>query len=256
MYIGFWLCFLSGGKEAESVFGRLDFVEPIAKPTLRSVFFVGGAAMDSVQTEGKRMTSHSETEVRGKITQIRMFTVREVASALHVHPNTVRHWCDHGLLKTSRVGPRGDRRFYWEDINNFVNKWNNSAQSVNPCCRKVLIVDNEYRIRCLLEDIVEEQGCEAISVASVNAALNELIKQDFDIVFLTLALPGSDGLDVLQAIRAKGKRPIVVGITTHDDGLIALEAMSMGPLILIRKPFDTADIINVLDMISAQSAKV
>ena len=131
-----------------------------------------------------------------------------------------------------------------------------SAQSVNPYCRKVLIVDNEYWIRCLLEDIVEEQGCEAISVASVNAALNELIKQDFDIVFLTLALPGSDGLDVLQAIRAKGKRPIVVGITTHDDGLIALEAMSMGPLILIRKPFDTADIINVLDMISAQSAKV
>lgn len=212
--------------------------------------------MDSILTEGKPPTSRSETEGRGKITQMRMFTVREVATALHVHPNTVRHWCDHGLLKTIRVGPRGDRRFGWEDINSFINQWGNSAQSVNPYCRHVLIVDNEYRIRSLLEDIVEEQGWEAISVSSIEAALNELKKLDFDLVFLTLALPGSDGLDVLQAIRAKEKRPIVVGITRHDDGLIALEAMSIGPLILIRKPFDTADIITVLDMIRSQSTKV
>jgi len=45
-----------------------------------------------------------------------MLTLRETGRLLNVHPNTVRRWSDHGIIKSYRIGPRGDRRFKWEDI--------------------------------------------------------------------------------------------------------------------------------------------
>jgi len=45
-----------------------------------------------------------------------MLTVREVSQILHVHSNTLRRWSDLGLIKSYRIGPRGDRRFRQEDI--------------------------------------------------------------------------------------------------------------------------------------------
>ena len=49
-----------------------------------------------------------------------MLKVDEVAHILHVHPNTVRLWTNRGILKTFRLGPRGDRRFLWNDLVKFI----------------------------------------------------------------------------------------------------------------------------------------
>jgi len=49
-----------------------------------------------------------------------MFTTGEVARLLNVHINTVRRWTNRGVLKTYRIGSRGDRRFDQEDIDNFL----------------------------------------------------------------------------------------------------------------------------------------
>jgi excisionase family DNA binding protein len=198
--------------------------------------------------ERKGMNPRGKRQPIRKLSHMRMFTVQEVAAALHVHPNTVRHWSDEGLLKSSRIGPRGDRRFSWEDVNSFLNHWDRGAQSGNSYQAKVLIVDDERRIRGLLRDIVEEQGYEAVSVESGERALQELERRDFDLIFLDLVLPGLDGVEVLRAIKAKGNNAVVAVVTGYGDEPIALEAMSLGPLILIRKPFDAADIIKVLSL--------
>lgn len=49
-----------------------------------------------------------------------MLTTTEVASLLHVHPNTVRQWANKGLIHAYRLGPRGDRRFKWEELERFM----------------------------------------------------------------------------------------------------------------------------------------
>lgn len=51
----------------------------------------------------------------------KMLTVKEVAEYLHVHINTVRKWSDDGIIKSYRVGPRGDRRFNSKDVEYFIN---------------------------------------------------------------------------------------------------------------------------------------
>ena len=49
-----------------------------------------------------------------------MFTTRELAKFLNVHINTVRRWSDQGIIKSYRIGPRGDRRFSRDDVIAFL----------------------------------------------------------------------------------------------------------------------------------------
>ena len=49
-----------------------------------------------------------------------MLTINDVSRALNLHVNTVRRWSNQGVLKSYRIGFRGDRRFRREDINDFL----------------------------------------------------------------------------------------------------------------------------------------
>ena len=64
----------------------------------------------------KGKTTPEKPDLRSKL----MLTAGEVASLLGVHVNTVRRWSNTGLLKVYRVGPRGDRRFRWQEVDAFL----------------------------------------------------------------------------------------------------------------------------------------
>ena len=49
-----------------------------------------------------------------------LLTPGDVARILNVHINTVRRWSNLGVLKSFRIGPRGDRRFLKEDVDKFL----------------------------------------------------------------------------------------------------------------------------------------
>jgi len=49
-----------------------------------------------------------------------MLTTTQVARYLNVHPNTVRQWANKKLIHAYRLGPRGDRRFKREELDNFL----------------------------------------------------------------------------------------------------------------------------------------
>ena len=46
----------------------------------------------------------------------RLLTVRQAARVLNVHENTLRRWCDEGLLRSCRINARGDRRLSEDDV--------------------------------------------------------------------------------------------------------------------------------------------
>ncbi len=51
---------------------------------------------------------------------VELMTVRDVARALQVHPNTLRRWSDKGLIKAYHITQRGDRRFMRQEVMHFL----------------------------------------------------------------------------------------------------------------------------------------
>lgn len=173
---------------------------------------------------------------------VRMIKVKEVASILNVHPNTVRQWGDKGLIKSYHVGPRGDRRFRPEDVENFLSMWRGGGEGV-------LVVDDDIKILQLIEDVVVGKGFKVTCCETGESALEEIYKKRFDLIFLDLVLPNMSGLEVLQEIKARNGRTVVAIITGYSDYPIALEAMALGPMYFIRKPFQVHEIHEVLNAV-------
>jgi excisionase family DNA binding protein len=53
-------------------------------------------------------------------TSERLLNTSEVAKMLHLHANTVRRYADKGIIKSYRIGTRGDRRFALQHIADFL----------------------------------------------------------------------------------------------------------------------------------------
>jgi excisionase family DNA binding protein len=67
-------------------------------------------------------TLWTKTGSRARKPRESLLTIREVAEMLKVHPNTVRTWGKMGLIPVYRVGPRGDRRFRLQDVQNLLHR--------------------------------------------------------------------------------------------------------------------------------------
>ncbi len=170
-----------------------------------------------------------------------LLTVKEAAQYLKLNYMTVYRLAQRGRIPAIKVGRNW--RFKREILDDWLAKQARITEGF------VLVVDDDARVRDLLVDIVSAQGYRPVAVDNGERALEELGRQHFDLVFLDLVLPGVSGLDILRAIKERDKRAVVVIVTGYGDDPLALEAMSLGPLLLIRKPFRTSDIIEVLNIV-------
>jgi len=68
------------------------------------------------------LKNHSVNDIRlvSKSNPPALLTVHDVSCILNIHENTVRRWSNQGLLKSLRLGPRGDRRYRLQDITDYL----------------------------------------------------------------------------------------------------------------------------------------
>lgn len=102
---------------------------------------------------------------------------------------------------------------------------------------KILVVDDESRMRKLVRDFLVKSGYEVVEAADGAQALDIFFKRnDFDLVILDVMMPKMDGWQVCREIRAYSRVPIIM-LTAKADERDELLGFEMGVDEYIAKPF-------------------
>ena len=170
-----------------------------------------------------------------------LMTTKEAAEYLKLNYMTIYKLSQQGRIPASKIG--GNWRFRKALLDDWL------AKQATVVEGNVLVVDDDPEMVEILNAVISRKGFKVVGVGSGERALEELEKQHFNLIFLDLVLPGMSGVEALSAIKEKDKKAVVVIVTGYGDDPIALEAMSLGPLFLIRKPFRVSDIVEVLNAV-------
>ena len=115
---------------------------------------------------------------------------------------------------------------------------------------RILIVDDEKNMLMVLEMVFRSAGYETITAQSGTEALSYLRKgENFDVVISDLKMEHMDGIQLLRALIAQGRTIPFVLITAYGTVERAVEAMKLGAVDVITKPFTKEMILNVVDRI-------
>ncbi|MGA9290816.1 MAG: response regulator [Anaerobacillus sp.] len=108
--------------------------------------------------------------------------------------------------------------------------------------KKILIVDDQYGIRILLNEIFQKEGYQTYQAANGVQALSIVKSEDPDLVILDMKIPGMDGLEILKRIKKMEARALVIIMTAYGELDMIHEAMDLGAITHFAKPFDIDEI--------------
>src|SRR6202050_3128938 len=105
----------------------------------------------------------------------------------------------------------------------------------------ILIVEDEAKMRRLLELNLGEDGFQTLSAPDVETGLDLLRQNSVDLVLTDLKLPGMGGLEFLQTIKRQNANLPVVVMTAYGSVETAVEAMKAGASDYVLKPFSLVE---------------
>ena len=107
---------------------------------------------------------------------------------------------------------------------------------------KILIVDDDPRLRELVRIALERAGFATLTAADGRAALIHASRETPDLIVLDIGLPEMDGLEVCRRIRASSEIPILF-LTARDDEIDRIIGMEMGADDYVTKPFSPRELV-------------
>jgi DNA-binding NtrC family response regulator len=116
---------------------------------------------------------------------------------------------------------------------------------------KILIVEDEDIIRNALKKLLIKQGFEVIDVASIDQA-KQCRFRDFDLIISDQRLPGGQGTDL---IALAPHTPVLI-MTSYASMRSAVDAMKLGAVDYIAKPFDHKEMVETVTRILATSSSL
>ncbi len=112
---------------------------------------------------------------------------------------------------------------------------------------KILIIDDEEKIRETLTDILEDEGYNVTTAPSIQEGHTLVREKSFDLVLLDIWLSDGNGLELLKEIKAENPLIEVIMITGHGNIETAVKATKYGAFDFLEKPLSIERILVVIN---------
>lgn len=127
---------------------------------------------------------------------------------------------------------------------------------VQTLAKKIVMVDDDLRMRDLLQRYLTEQGFSVQTAADANE-MNQLIEHEtFDLIVLDLMLPGEDGLAICRRLRAANITTPIIMLTARGDEVDRIVGLEMGADDYLPKPFNPRELLARVNAILRRQARV
>lgn len=107
---------------------------------------------------------------------------------------------------------------------------------------RILVVDDEDRIRKLVKMYLEREGYETDEAGNGQDALDKALNEDYDCILLDLMLPEIDGIEVCKRVRETKSTPIIM-LTAKGEENNRVEGFEIGADDYIVKPFSPREVV-------------
>ena len=118
---------------------------------------------------------------------------------------------------------------------------------------RVVVVDDDDSVRRALERLLRSAGYDVELFGSSRAFVERGEYDRADCLVLDVRMPGQSGLDVQHLLISAGHDVPIVFITGHGDIPMAVQAMSVGAIDFLVKPFDDVIFLNAVQRAVAKS---
>ena len=109
--------------------------------------------------------------------------------------------------------------------------------------KKILVVDDDLRLRDLLTRYLGEQGF-AVKGAENGAVMDKLLlREPYDLIVLDLMMPGEDGLSICRRLRAAEPGQAIIMLTAKGDEIDRIVGLEMGADDYLPKPFNPRELL-------------
>ena len=113
--------------------------------------------------------------------------------------------------------------------------------------KKVYVIDDDPAMRDSLDFLLGSAGFSVRLFDSAQVFLDELAKLDPGCVVTDVRMPGIDGIELLRRMHSGARKLPVIVMTGHGDVPLAVEAMKLGALDFLEKPFEDDRLIGMIE---------
>jgi two-component system, LuxR family, response regulator FixJ len=125
--------------------------------------------------------------------------------------------------------------------------------NAKPSHARVYVIDDDPAMRDSLDFLLDAADHKVRLFDSAQAFLDELADLEPGCIVTDVRMPGIDGMELLRRIQAGPRKLPVIVMTGHGDVPLAVEAMKLGALDFIEKPFDDDRLIGMIETALAAS---
>jgi DNA-binding response OmpR family regulator len=136
--------------------------------------------------------------------------------------------------------------FAMQCVNYWIFRFYFIKEKAKDMKNKVLIVEDNSGFSRVLKDEIEHSGYEAIAVDNGVDALLRFLEGDIELILMDVVMPKLSGIDALRIIRKIDPAARVIIITGNPTDEMRKEAMKLGAVDFLTKPFSLKSLIEVI----------